>query len=211
MAGRWNRRSNPASLECGSLCSHWPSFVDHSSDTFESKLTAVWEMPNDAGRIQSHTHARTHATVKITHFSSCHSASAHSLMHLALQSMKHTQIQWMRMRMSVHTCEHAKPAPWPELRLRMRRHMRALTGDTEQTWLLSIKPVNLIIRLAGFSGKILLTVSLSACFYNLHGNIYMCSLSHFIPFSSVLAWLHPYFFFLIFLLFAIWSSSFCSS
>lgn len=206
MAGRWNRRSNPASLECGSLCSHWPSFVDHSSDTFESKLTAVWEMPNDAGRIQS----RTHATVKITYFSSCHSASARSLMHLASQLMKHAQIQWMRMRMSVHTCKHAKPAPWPELRSRTRRHMQALTGDTKQTRLLSIKPVNSIIRLAGFSRKILLTVSLSACFYNLHSNIYMCSLLHFIPFSSVLAWLHPYLFFL-FLLFAIWSGSFCSS
>lgn len=140
----------------------------------------------------SHAHARMHATVKITHFSSCHSASAHSLLYLASQLMKRAQIQWMRM--SVHTWKHAQPAPWPEPRLRTRRHMWALTGDTEQTRLLSIKPVNSIIRLADFSGKILLTVSLSACFYNLHGNIYMCSLSHFIPFSSVLAWLHHYYF-----------------
>lgn len=37
--------------------------------------------------------------------------------------------------------------------LQMREHMSALTGDTKQTWLFSIKPVNLIIRLADFWKK----------------------------------------------------------
>lgn len=37
--------------------------------------------------------------------------------------------------------------------LQMREHMSALTGDTKQTWLFSIKPVNLIIRPADFWKK----------------------------------------------------------
>lgn len=142
----------------GFLCRNLlAQFRDQSAETLWKKLTAVWET------VQQHTH---------THI------QKHSLaIYLSLISTKclsntpdHAEILYTHMLSHMRDYKCSARVPFSahkqtsgtvgtlsqdryHCQLQMREHMSALTGDTKQTWLFSIKPVNLIIHLADFWKK----------------------------------------------------------
>lgn len=142
----------------GFLCRNLlAQFRDQSAETLWKKLTAVWEI------VQQHTHTYTEALVSYLSVSHIHkmplkysksrwnTVYTHAFTHAWLQMQRACPVSSAHKQISGTVGTFSQDRY--HCQLQMREHMSALTGDTKQTWLFSIKPVNLIIRLADFWKK----------------------------------------------------------
>lgn len=146
---------------CGNLLAQ---FRDQSAETLWLKPTAVWEMPNGAGRIQAHirTYRNTHSLfIFFIFFKSLIHTHMYLRSHLNVHKYWHTRAKYNLCDHTCNICKRAVQCTWANLltqysnqcQLQMRQLTSVLIGDTKLTWLLSIKLVKLIFRLADFRKK----------------------------------------------------------